>query len=110
MGFVAGAGLSVGPYTEPQSAGRSNISGWLLKVGVAGLTFVLVQSFFLASPDRGVGIATAWHGEFYRRYFSYGNLTLLDALLCGVIMAIGIRLGLGFADDLMEKWLPVISD
>jgi hypothetical protein len=112
MGFVAGLGLSLGLYGQPRAGWRLGIFSWLLRLGVAALTLVGTQWVFIwTEGGKGQGIAIAWVGTFY--WSAFGDcerpwwqrfvnsvpqwpdyLALLDAVLVGVVLTVGIAAGM----------------
>lgn len=127
MGFVAGLGLSMALYAQPDAGWHLGVIRWLLRLALAALAFVLTQAvFIIAGGQRSNALAIGWAGSFYRsqfdasfrqlwpqlmerwpRYFDY--LALLDAALVGLVLAIGITAGLLVAQDWLKRWRDLVN-
>jgi hypothetical protein len=121
LGFAAALGLSLALYNQPRAGWRLGIVGWLGRLGIAALSFALIQWAFIAAKNQGPGIAIAWAGSFYRANLSwiglawwqqltqrapqwYDYLALADAALVGIVLTVGITAGLVVAADRSARW------
>ncbi|MEA3338156.1 MAG: CHAT domain-containing protein [Chloroflexota bacterium] len=117
LAFVAGVGLSVSLYRQPEVGLRLHPGNWLLRLAASALSFALVQWVLNAVADQwGNALAIGWSGAFYNSEFNgytrftevidaltpgfiaWPNaLSLIDAMLVGVVLTTGITLGLVLA-------------
>jgi hypothetical protein len=127
LGFVAGLGLSLAVYSQPRAGWRLGARGWLPRLGVAALAFVLTQAIFIvASGQRSFALAIVRSSSYYMaqlldfvttrwpqliqcclRWPDY--LALIDAALVGVVLTIGITAGLLLAEDRLKKWRDLVD-
>jgi hypothetical protein len=112
MGLLAGLGLSVSLVFHSPLTPSNGAAGWLFRLGVAGLTLLLVQLAYILAADKGAGLAIAWGSDFYHYHFLQDNpprwqqllsfhlkwydfLALADAALTGIAITTGVTLGMG---------------
>lgn len=121
-GILAGFGLSLALAAYPIERLLSDSRSWGLRVGLAGIIFVLLHGTFIALGNIDRSIAIVWPGRTYRTAFnplretwpwqqimvtlpSWFNLVaLLDAALVGFILAIGMLLGMRQASRFLDYW------
>jgi len=121
LGFLAGLGLSLALQGRPRMT-RQGAARWLLRLAVAGLAFLLTQWVFVLAGDRWANtLAIGWGGDFYDTALSrsavpwwqqfvqhypqwYQGAALIDALLVGIVLTIGITLGVSRAARLIQRW------
>jgi hypothetical protein len=121
MGFVAGLGLSLALYGQPRAGWRLDLGRWLMRLGVAAVTYVTTQSVFFIAKDKGPAIAIACASSFYEAEFSrfqvmwwqrfmnsypewFDYLALVDAALVGIVLTLGITAGMAVAAAALAWW------
>jgi hypothetical protein len=111
LGFVMGLGLSLALYGQPRIDHKLGVTSALLRVGLAAAISAGIQAIFIWVPDTGAALDVALSRNFYEAFFGdmvpqswLSWLALIDAALAGVVLTIGLNVGLGRANRLVE-WL-----
>ena len=112
MGLCAGLGLSVALFFHSPLNPSTGAVGWLFRLGIAGLTLVLIQLAYIIAADKGAGLAIAWGSDFYHFHFMqdspprwqqllsfrylkwYDFMALADAALTGMAIIAGVTVGM----------------
>ena len=116
FGFVLGLGLSLALYGQPRTRGRLSVGSALLRVGLAAGISAAIQAVFLWVPDTGAALDVALSRNFYIAFFRDSVvsewldwISLLDATLAGVVLAVGLTEGLTLANRL-ARWLQDLKE
>ena len=121
LGFAAGLGLSAAYFLMERKRW-----GWLAGGALALLAFVLVQALFVANPPLGSGISIALSAGYFKVEFEYftwaawqnwlqtnanwsGVLSLIEAGLAGLALALGGGLGRSLAARWQVRWQAFIE-
>jgi len=121
MGFVAGLGVGLALIGH---GGRRSFGA--ARVIAAGLLFGAVQALFLALPQSGSGISIALSGGFFQVEFNHFTaafwqrwmaqtgswfkiLSFTEALLSGMALLAGARLGLRGAASFYDRWRNLLE-
>ena len=111
MAIVAGLGLSLAVYDQPQAGWRLGFIGWPLRLVAGSAAFVLVQTVFVLLPEWGTQLIFGWSGFFYQSRLAdnlvhwglegilawpqwFHLAALLDAFLTGIVLCLGLMAGL----------------
>jgi hypothetical protein len=127
MDLLAGLGVSLALYDQPNCGWRLGLRRWLLRLGAVIAAFVLGQWSFMLAGYPGDSITAAWPGASYQAdldlrikravWFqrllqahpqAYDGLGLLDAALVGAVLAVGTTAGLLLADRWLSRWSDLV--
>jgi len=116
FGFVLGLGLSLALYGQPRTGERLGVGSALLRVGLVAGISAAIQAVFLWVPDTGAALDVALSVNFYNAFFRDSAvsawlewISLLDAALAGVVLAVGLTEGLTLANRLAQ-WLQDMKE
>jgi len=126
LGYLAGLGLALALYGQPQAGRRMGMGRWLLRLGVAVVALVGAQAVFMAAEDTGGSISIVWPAGRYGASLGQYALTwwqqlmsrfpqwpdavaLIDAGLVGIVLAIGTTAGLLLAAKWLARWRSLVA-
>jgi hypothetical protein len=113
-------------YDQLGAGWPAGLGSWLRRLGLSAGFFVLAQGFLLLARSE-LFLAVVWTGSAYnanlRRLRQAGwwqqlhgqypawlhGLTLLDAALVGVVLAIGLTAGLLIAANRLARWRALVE-
>ncbi|MCO6453199.1 MAG: PrsW family intramembrane metalloprotease [Caldilineales bacterium] len=122
LGIAAGLGLNLALYRQPGAGWRMGWGQWAWRLAVAALTFLLTSAVFLAMNNEEGSISIVWSSGEYLANLILGLrrplanvpnwhiiLGLLDAVMVGVVLTVGITGGMRLATRWLERWRKLVA-
>jgi hypothetical protein len=116
-GLLAGLGVNLALWRQPETNGQGCLIGWVLRLVTAALLAILAQWIVFSSPHpEWTATAVARDGDSYARAFSsipelsqliqrrQDSMTLFDAAVVGIVLTAGAAIGLQRGAIWLAAW------
>jgi hypothetical protein len=120
VAFGAGLALSITLHNQPYAGLRLSVGGWLWRIQLAALAFLLIQLPFSLKRTLTTGLSFIASADFYRDNFSHWSqipakvkspayFAMIDSGLVGVLLCVGLTIGIVQAYALLSQLLKSID-